>query len=89
MKTPWLRAPHAPPAGLATPRCRLRPLLMSDALQDYDAVMSSRGALWELFGPGTDWPREGLTLEEDTIDLAWHQARESARERVCCVRVRP
>jgi hypothetical protein len=90
MKTPWLRAPHEAPPGLVTPRCRLRALLMSDAVGDYDAVMSSREALWECFGPGSDWPREDLSLEQDTIDLAWHQAREKgAHTRGCGVAVTP
>jgi len=73
MKTPWLPAPLPIPQGLVGDGWRLRPLTVHDVVKDYDAVMSSRAQLWELFGPGSDWPLESLTLEQDLIDLAWHQ----------------
>ena len=75
MKTPWLAAPHVAPRLLETPRLRLRPLLITDAVRDYDAVMSSREQLWECFGPGSAWPEETLSLEQDMVDLGWHQVR--------------
>jgi hypothetical protein len=37
--------------------------------EDFDAVMESADKLEGLFGDS--WPR-GLTLDENTIDLAWH-----------------
>ena len=73
MKTAWLPAPLSIPQGLVGEGWRLRPLTVHDVVKDYDAVMSSRAQLWELFGPGSDWPLETLTLEQDLIDLAWHQ----------------
>ena len=73
MKTPWLPAPLPIPQGLVGDGWRLRPLTVHDVVKDYDAVMSSRAQLWELFGPGSDWPLESLSLEQDLIDLAWHQ----------------
>lgn len=73
MKTPWLPAPTPIPQGLTGDGWLLRPLTVHDAVKDYDAVMSSRAQLWELFGPGSGWPLESLTLEQDLIDLAWHQ----------------
>jgi hypothetical protein len=75
MKTPWLTAPHVAPKLLETPRLRLRPLLITDAVRDYDAVMTSRKELWDIFGPGSGWPEESLSLEQDIVDLGWHQAR--------------
>ncbi len=72
MKTAWLPAPFPVPQGFATDRLCLRPLTIHDVIKDYDAVMSSRAQLWGLFGPGSDWPLETLTLEQDLIDLAWH-----------------
>ena len=74
MKTPWLAAPHVAPRLLETPRLRLRPLLITDAVRDYDAVMTSRKELWDHFGPGSGWPEESLSLEQDIVDLGWHQA---------------
>lgn len=75
MKAPWLKEPHVAPKLLETDRLRLRPLLLTDAVRDFDAVMTSRAELWECFGPGTGWPAEDLSLEQDLVDLGWHQAR--------------
>lgn len=72
MKTPWIPATPIPRL-LETGRCRLRPLTIHDAVKDFDAVMTSRADIWELFGPGSGWPAESLSLEQDLIDLAWHQ----------------
>ena len=72
MKTPWIPVPTVPRL-LDTGRLRLRPLTIHDAVKDFDAVMTSRADIWELFGPGSGWPAETLSLEQDLIDLAWHQ----------------
>lgn len=72
MKTPWIPTPTIP-RFLETERLRLRPLTIHDAVKDFDAVMTSRAEIWELFGPGSGWPAETLSLEQDLIDLAWHQ----------------
>ncbi len=53
MKTPWIPFSQTIPQGFETAQLRLRPLTIHDAVKDYDAVMSSRAELWELFGPGT------------------------------------
>ncbi|MDT8318896.1 MAG: hypothetical protein RQ826_00070 [Xanthomonadales bacterium] len=59
-----------PPESVETERFRLRPLTIHHLVKDYDAVISSRRHLNELFGSG--WP-EGLTLEQNLVDLGWHQ----------------
>ncbi len=41
-----------------------------DLEEDYAAVMKSETVLKGLFG--SDWPT-GLTLEDDAMDLYWHQ----------------
>ena len=51
-------------------RFRLRMLSVNDVVKDFDAVVTSREHLNDLFGPG--WP-EGLTLEQNLVDLGWHQ----------------
>lgn len=61
------------PEGLRTDRFHLRPITIHDVVKDYDAVMTNRTYLWSLFGAGWGWPPENLTLEQDLIDLAWHQ----------------
>jgi hypothetical protein len=61
------------PEGLETSRFRLRQITIHDVVKDYDAVMTSREQLWSQFGDFWGWPPEDLTLEQDLIDLAWHQ----------------
>ncbi len=59
------------PATLETSEFRLRMLTVNDVVKDYDAVMTSVEHLKTVW-PGSAWP-EGLTLEQDLIDLGWHQ----------------
>ena len=59
------------PEGLQTSEFRLRMLTVNDLVKDYDAVMSSVEHLKSVW-PYSEWP-EGLTLEQDLIDLGWHQ----------------
>ena len=61
------------PSGFKTKDFRLRMLTINDAVKDYDAVMSSIDHLQGVFGPGNSWPSADLTLEQDLIDLGWHQ----------------
>ena len=59
------------PEVLETGEFRLRMLTVNDVVKDYDAVMSSVEHLRKVW-PDSGWP-DGLTLEEDLIDLGWHQ----------------
>ena len=52
---------------------RLRMLTVNDVVKDYDVVMTSIDHLQGVFGPKSKWPRKELTLEQDLIDLGWHQ----------------
>jgi RimJ/RimL family protein N-acetyltransferase len=74
---PFLAKDFQVPAILETDRFRLRMLTVSDVVKDYDAVMTSQEHLNEIWGAG--WP-EGLTLEQNLIDLGWHQ-KEFQRRR--------
>lgn len=58
------------PQNLDTDAYRLRMLTIHDVDKDFEAVMSSTDHLKKVWG-GT-WP-EGLTLEQNLIDLGWHQ----------------
>lgn len=66
------------PATLENAEFRLRMLTVNDVVKDYDAVMTSVEHLKTIW-PGSDWP-EGLTFEQDLIDLGWHQ-KEFQRRR--------
>lgn len=63
---------------LQTQRMRLRPLTINDAVKDYEAVMSSEDRLRTVYDPGGDWPA-GLTLEQNIIELGWHQTEFQLR----------
>ena len=61
------------PSGIETKDFRVRMLTVNDVVKDYDAVMSSIDHLKGVFGPSSTWPSSDLTLEQDLIDLGWHQ----------------
>jgi hypothetical protein len=66
------------PPGFQVPECFeheqfvLRPLLISDVVKDYDAVMTSVDHLRGVSGPESTWPSPDLSFEQDLIDLGWH-----------------
>jgi len=62
-----------PPQTLVSDEFRLRMLTVNDVVKDYDAVMTSVDHLKGVFGPNSTWPKDDLTLEQDLIDLGWHQ----------------
>ena len=70
-RRPFVPADFAVPEGLEADDFRLRMLTVHDLLRDYEAVTSSSEHLRAL-DPGSSWP-EGLTLEQNLIDLGWHQ----------------
>jgi hypothetical protein len=65
------------PERLETKDFRLRMLTVNDVVKDYDAVMTSVDHLKTIW-PGSGWP-EGLTFEQDLIDLGWHQKEFQTR----------
>ncbi len=72
MKESFLPKEFKVPEKLETDRFRLRMLTINDVVKDYDAVITSVDHLKGVFGPDSSWP-ENLTLEQDLIDLGWHQ----------------
>ena len=68
---PFVPETFTVPARFETDRYRLRMLTVNDVVKDYDAVMSSAEHIQQL-RPGGVWPT-GLTLEQNLIDLGWHQ----------------
>lgn len=59
------------PSTLETKEFRLRMLTVNDVVQDFDAVMTSVEHLKTIWPDGS-WP-DGLTFEQNLIDLGWHQ----------------
>lgn len=77
--------PHPAFAGSTIPceaevgGLRLRTLRRDDVEEDFRAVMETAARLRRLSaGYGGSWP-EGLTLERNLLDLAWHEREFSAR----------
>ena len=58
----------------------LRPLTTADVEKDYEAVMSSKQSLRQIFGEHNDWPAEHLTVQENERDLARHQTDFEQRQ---------
>ena len=69
--TPFVPEDFEVPEKLETAEFRLRMLTVNDVVKDFDAVTTSEEHLKNL-SPGGTWP-EGLTLEQNLIDLGWHQ----------------
>lgn len=74
---PFVPADFTVPEKLETEEFRLRMLTIHDVVKDYDAVMSSVEHLKTIW-PGGRWP-DGLTLEQNLIDLGWHQKEFQTR----------
>lgn len=66
------------PERLEGPGWHLRMLSVGDLEKDFDAVVESAERLRGLFGPESAWP-DGVTKDEDLIDLAWHHREFTIR----------
>ena len=66
------------PKTLLTKGFILKPLTINHLIKDFDAVMSSVEHLQGLMGKNDTWPI-GLTIEENLIDLGWHQREFTLR----------
>lgn len=75
-----LPASVAVPTGFETERFRVRPLTLDDAAIDYEAVTTSRERIGDTFGPDHEWPPADLTLEQNRVDVAWHQKEHQRRD---------
>jgi hypothetical protein len=85
--TPFVPAEFKVPERLETEEFRLRMLTVNDVVKDYDAVMTSTDHLKTIW-PGGKWP-DGLTLEQNLIDLGWHQKEFQTRRSFAYTVVRP
>lgn len=75
--TPFVPTDFEVPDTLETAEFRLRMLTVNDVVKDYDAVITSVEHLRTIW-PGGTWP-VGLTLEQNLIDLGWHQKEFQTR----------
>jgi hypothetical protein len=75
--TPFVPAEFTVPVALETKEFKLRMLTVNDVVKDYDAVTTSVEHLKTIW-PGSGWPID-LTLEQNLIDLGWHQKEFQTR----------
>jgi len=75
---PFLPYEHAIPPGFERPGFKVRPITIHDVVKDYDAVMTSADRLRVRF-PLWGWPSDDMSLEDDLVDLAWHQKEAELR----------
>lgn len=75
----FLPADFVVPTLVAGPTFRIRPVTVHDVVRIYDAVMTTRARLWDLFGNVQGWPSPGLTLEQCLVDIAWQQKEAELR----------
>ena len=73
---PFVPSEYQVPATLETAEFRLRMLAVNDVVKDYDAVVTSTEHCKTIWGG--KWP-DGLTLEQNLIDLGWHQKEFQTR----------
>lgn len=83
---PFVPTQFQVPPTLETPEFRLRMLTVNDLVKDYDAVMTSVAHCKTIWGG--KWP-EGLTLEQNLIDLGWHQKEFQTRRSFAYTVVHP
>jgi hypothetical protein len=67
------------PTRVETTTFVLRPLRFADAEADYEAWSTSIKELRGTFGPESNWPAREMTLEDNALDLAWHQREHESR----------
>ena len=70
--SPFVPSDFDVPDTLENQNFRIRMATVNDVVKDYDAVMTSIDHLQKMF-PLWNWPYKDLTLEQDLIDLGWHQ----------------
>ncbi|MFC1851731.1 GNAT family N-acetyltransferase [candidate division CSSED10-310 bacterium] len=61
------------PLRIETPDFILRKLTTADVEQDFEAVMSSKESLRQIFCAHDDWPADHMTLQDNYNDLKEHE----------------
>lgn len=68
------------PEQIETEHFVIRPLRVTDVKMDFEALIASRERIRGTFGPDHRWPPSNLTLEQNRIDIAWHQKEHQRRD---------
>ncbi len=73
METLFVAADFLVPQRIEQASFVLRPLTTADVEKDYEAVMSSKDSLRQIFRENGEWPAEHMTLQDNYRDLERHQ----------------
>ena len=73
MKRQFIRPDFEVQEQVETTDFILRKLTNKDVEQDYEAVMSSKESLRQIFQKNDDWPADDMTLESNYEDLQYHE----------------
>ena len=80
MEEKLLAASVSIPAHLKTDQFTFVVLGPSVGNEDYEAVMSSRNRLRQVFNENDRWPEDSMTFESNIKDLVQHEAEYNNRE---------
>ena len=69
---PFVPPDFEPPESVLGDGFSIRPLHVTDAVIDYDAVMTSVDSIRDSYWRAPGWPEDDLSLMQNLIDLAWH-----------------
>jgi hypothetical protein len=86
---PFVPASFDVPESLHGDGFVIRPLHVTDAVIDYDAVMTSIGSIRDSYWRAPGWPQDDLTLMQNVIDLAWHTKEREFRTSFAYIPVSP
>jgi hypothetical protein len=86
---PFVPSDFDPPETLEGDGFMIRPLLVTDAVIDYDAVMTSIATIRDSYWRAPGWPADDLTLAQNLIDLAWHTKERQFKTSFAYIPVSP
>jgi hypothetical protein len=89
MTVTFVPASFDPPERVDAEGFTIRPLHVSDAVLDYDAVMTSIGSIRDTYWRAPGWPQDDLSLMQNLIDLAWHTKERQFKTSFAYIPVTP
>lgn len=86
---PFVPPDFEPPEFVQGDGFTIRPLHVTDAVIDYDAVMTSVSSIRDSYWRAPGWPQDDLSLMQNLIDLAWHTKERQFKTSFAYIPVSP
>ncbi|MCK8061715.1 MULTISPECIES: hypothetical protein [unclassified Fusibacter] len=80
MEYKFIEDDFIPPFDVVEDHFILRKLTVDEVEKDFNALMSSKESLRQIFSIDDDWPKDTMTIEENYRDLKIHQDEFDNRE---------